>query len=139
MQRAGGAAMTHPITPPPELVAQWVAQAWHEGTPVQVAASDLHITTQAAQWGADQELETILEMVGFGQQSLPEEDRYLDGFTVASIRAARRPKPPSLKEQAYAALDTYIYGEPDPKDKERTYNIIRHALERLKELEAAND
>ena len=97
---------TFPITPPPELVAQWVAQAWHEGTPVQVAASDLHIAAQAAQWGADQELETILEMVGFGQQSLPEEDRYLDGFTVASIRAARRPKPPSLKEQALLQLDT---------------------------------
>ena len=133
MQRAGGAAMTHPITPPPELVAQWVAQAWHEGTPVQVAASDLHITTQAAQWGADQELETILEMVGFGQQSLPEEDRYLDGLTVASIRAARRPKPPSLKEQAFAAFKN----SPVDSDSEMLQLsadaelIIRLALEAL--------
>jgi hypothetical protein len=46
-------------------------------------------------------------------------------------RVARRPKSPSLKEQAYDALDTYIYGEPDPKDKERTYNTIRRALEAL--------
>jgi len=45
--------------------------------------------------------------------------------------AARRPKPPSLKEQAYDALDTYVYGNPDPKDKERTYNTIRKALEQL--------
>jgi hypothetical protein len=44
---------------------------------------------------------------------------------------ARRPKPPSLRKQAYDALDTYIYGEPDPKDKERTYNTIRRALEAL--------
>ena len=41
------------------------------------------------------------------------------------------PELPSLKKQAYDALDTYIYGEPDPKDKERTYNTIRQALEAL--------
>jgi hypothetical protein len=40
--------------PPPELVEQWIAEIWHAGTPVRVAASDLHIATQAAQWGADQ-------------------------------------------------------------------------------------
>jgi hypothetical protein len=47
----------HPITPPPELVQHWIAQVWHEGTPVQVAASDLHVATQAARWGADKMLE----------------------------------------------------------------------------------
>jgi len=36
-----------------------------------------------------------------------------------------------LKKQAYDALDTYIYGTPDHKDKERTYNTIRRALEQL--------
>jgi hypothetical protein len=36
-----------------------------------------------------------------------------------------------LKEQAYAALDTYIYGNPDHSDKQNTYNIIRRALEQL--------
>ena len=121
--------MISPITPPPELVLQWVKQ-WQQTS---YRPNDLycHIATTAAQWGADQELESILEIVGFGQQSLPEEDRYSDGLTVASIRAARRPKPLSLKKQAYDALDTYIYGEPDPKDKERTYNTIRRALEAL--------
>ena len=54
------------------------------------------------------------------------------GELISELRAGRRPtKPPSLKEQAYDALDTYIYGEPDPKDKERTYNAIRQALEAL--------
>ena len=118
----------HPITPPPEMVEKWVSEIWHEGTPVRVAASDIHIATEAARWGADQELETILEMVGVGQQSLPEEDRYLDGFTVASIRAARRPKPPSLKEQALKALtainSNFHVHEPDA-------DIIRRALEAL--------
>ena len=44
----------HPITPPPGLVEQWIAQIWHEGTPVKVAASDLHVATQAARWGWEQ-------------------------------------------------------------------------------------
>ena len=73
---------------------------------------------------ADQELEVCLRLVeieaGEGAYALA---RY--------IRGARRPKPPSLKKQAYDALDTYIYGEPDPKDKERTYNTIRRAIEAL--------
>ena len=38
---------------------------------------------------------------------------------------------PSLKKQACDALDTYIYGEPNPKNKECAYNTIRRALEAL--------
>ena len=106
--------MKHPITPPPELVQQWL-----KGCPGETA---LRVATQAAQWGADQELEACCAEVSW--------------FTADKLRAARRPKPLSLRKQAYDALDTYIYGEPDPKDKERTYNTIRRALERLKELEA---
>ena len=141
--------MISPITPPFELMNQWYKKACkdpYNGGKFIMSQVLKDICNSAAQWGwdqrgaaneaelqkaADQELETILEMVGFGQQSLPEEDRYLDGFTVASIRAARRSKPPSLRKQACDALDTYIYGEPDPKDKERTYNAIRRALEAL--------
>ena len=37
--------------PPPELVQQWLAEIWHEGTPVRVAQSDLHLAAQAARWG----------------------------------------------------------------------------------------
>jgi hypothetical protein len=80
------------------------------------------IATRAAQWGADQELEACCEWLKDFPHFIGIEEQ---------LRAARRPKPPSLKEQAYDALDTYIYGEPDPKDKERTYNIVRRALEAL--------
>jgi hypothetical protein len=55
--------MADSITPPSELVQQWVAEIWHEGTPVRVALSDEHIATRAAQWGYQQaieELETFL-------------------------------------------------------------------------------
>ena len=116
-----------PITPPPELFAQWEDDILDSQDNVDYVLDCAW--RNGFQAGADQELEAIFKMVG--QQSLPEEDRYLDGLTVASIRAARRPKPPSLRKQAYDALDTYIYGEPDPKDKERTYNAIRQALEAL--------
>lgn len=37
--------------PSPDLVAQWMEQIWHEGTPVLISWSDLHIAEQAAQWG----------------------------------------------------------------------------------------
>jgi hypothetical protein len=113
--------MTNPITPPTELVEQWVTEVWHEGTPARLSLSDMHITTEAARWGADQELE---ECCAWLAQSTSEP--YIN-----ALRIARRPKPPSLRKQAYDALDTYIYGEPDPKDKERTYNTIRRALEAL--------
>ena len=119
----------HPITPPTELVQQW----WEAAMPNTETSVKDQLCTQAAQWGADQELETILEMVGFGQQSLPEEDRYLDGLTVASLRAARRPKPPSLKEQAFAAFKN----SPVDSDSEMLQLsadaelIIRRALDAL--------
>jgi len=47
------------ITPPPELVQQWVAEIWHEGTPVRVSLSDEHIATLAAQWGYQQAVEEL--------------------------------------------------------------------------------
>lgn len=40
--------------PSPDLVAQWMEQIWHEGTPVLISLSDLHIAEQAAQWGYQQ-------------------------------------------------------------------------------------
>ena len=86
----------HPITPPPELVQQWVAEIWHEGTPVRVSLSDEHIATQAAQWGADQELEACCRWLNGGSK--------IDYDCAVLLRAARRPKPPSLKEQALDEL-----------------------------------
>ena len=108
----------HPITPPPELVEQWIAEIWHEGTPVRVAASDIHIATQAARWGADQELEWCVSYV----------DNSVSGNKARALRAARRPKPPSLAEEA---LETLKY----PKDlwSEAEVDTIRRALEALPE------
>jgi hypothetical protein len=115
-----------PIAPTPDLVQQWLKEFY--GAKLQyVAEASIHLAARAAQWGADQELEACCEYVY----------ERLKVTTIAHIaqdlRTARRPepKPPSLKEQAYAALDTYIYGNPDHGDKQNTYNTIRRALEQL--------
>ena len=109
----------HPITPPLELIREWALN--HDYT----YANELwdYIATQAARWGADQELEACCEWL--------KAKEWINAEFSDELRTARRPKPPSLKAQAYDALDTYIYGEPNPKDKEHTYNIIRRALEAL--------
>ena len=81
------------------------------------------IATQAARWGADQELEACCHLLR--QQ----------GFDVVDdLRAARRPKPLSLKEQALeAAQRFYANGHEDCSDEEikDDFDIIRRALESL--------
>ena len=94
----------HPITPPPELVEQWYCN--------KPLDRGLTLATWAAQWGADQELEACCELV-------PGLTNYL--------RAARRPKPPSLKEQALALLDK----AEDPSWDINDFSIVRKALEQL--------
>ena len=74
----------HPITPPPSLTDKW------NNLPL----STEEIFVIAAQWGSDQELEACCEW-------LQDPDLNVDTY---KLRAARRPKPPSLKEQALAAL-----------------------------------
>lgn len=127
----------HPIAPPAELIYQWIEE--YRGVADGSIGIKKYILIQIDSYraGADAELEaccklldscTVIPVDGYAntaQNILAAVDR------VARLRAARRPSPPSLKEQAYDALDTYIYGEPDPNDKERTYNTIRKALEQL--------
>ncbi len=84
------------------------------------------LSRQAAQWGADQELEACCEW-------LQDPDLNVDTY---KLRAARRPKPPSLKEQALALLDpSTTYGSVIREDEYRISatkaEIIRRALEQL--------
>ena len=110
--------MEHPITPPPELVQQWSDIKPMEDAVVQ---NWVKIATKAAQWGADQELEACCEWVRgwYGSGC---------GELINGLRAARRPKPPSLKEQALRELGD-IYN--DEKIDGHAYNTIRRALEQL--------
>jgi hypothetical protein len=84
----------HPITPPPDLVLQWR----EESSTGKLHFSPQYLATQAARWGADQELEACAEWVACDR------DTYID--TADRLHAARRPKPPTLKEQALLQLDT---------------------------------
>ena len=83
----------HPITPPTELVRQWATE-FYGAVVLAPGEAMIAIATQAAQWGADQELEACLCEVSF-----------LNSRALADrVRSARRPKPPSLKERALAKL-----------------------------------
>jgi hypothetical protein len=98
----------HPITPPPKLVEEWVDML--------SSRSDQALFTMIAQWGADQELEACCEWLA-RNYNYPQADH--------PLRAARRPKPPSLKEQA---LDELVAAERlYPAD----WSTIRRALEAL--------
>jgi len=104
--------MIDSITPPPELVQQWYNASPHAN---EKALQD--VANEAAQWGADQELEACCEWVA------------VESIAAATeLRAWRRPKTPSLKEQALAELAEW----------ENVMNIaldspIRRALEALPE------
>ena len=123
-----------PITPPPELVQQWASTQAFDIAPAWMLND---VATQAAQWGADQELEAccieLTEKIitnSFYEGDKTESSwRELASIVVRKLRAARRPKPPSLKEQAIAVLTQYMTGKTIlTKD---SVEIIRRALEAL--------
>ena len=85
----------HPITPPTELVASLRNSAPH-GIRDAGVTRELWLINNAYDAGADQELEACCEWLRF----------YSADSEARDLRIARRPKPPSLKEQALADLDT---------------------------------
>ena len=88
----------HPITPPLELVEQLRASAPH-GIRDAGVTRELHLIAAAFAAGANQELEACVEWVSQWC------GRWPDGTQPETeLRAARRPKPPSLKEQALREL-----------------------------------
>ena len=70
----------HPITPPQELLDKWD----------NLSLSTQEIFVIVAQWGADQELEACYYWI----------ENYHGTDAADSLQHGRRPKPPSLKEQA---------------------------------------
>ena len=108
------------FVPPPELVEQWSDIKPMENAVVQ---NWVKIATQAAQWGSDQELEACCEWLReFHQGKRP-------GGT-ENLRRSRRPKPPSLKEQALKALDQLKTGALC-SNSVTAESTIRRALEAL--------
>ena len=117
----------HPITPPPELVQQWrnlpeyVSQLRIMSTVTITTEKLQNIATRAARWGADQELQACCEWLN--KEGWSGESRQL--------RAARRPKPPSLKEQALEGLTRLVSTGEFFSNQMKDLDTIRRALEAL--------
>jgi hypothetical protein len=103
----------NPITPPPELVEDWIELA--KPLP-QRPPNPGEFATLAARWGADQELEACCEWLSVPCPSYGRE-----------LRNARRPKPQSLKELALDLLDK----AEDPSWDINDFTIVRRALEQF--------
>ena len=108
----------HPITPPPELVEEWRTDYMGRGH------AFIDVAKEIARWGADMELEACCQSV----KSVPSPLGVPFGVMASNaLRAARRPKPPSLKEQALKALDNISIAS----FEQDAANTIRKALEQL--------
>ena len=106
----------HPITPPPELFAEWLAEAkrLHPAESTGFIAGE--VARLAYRTGADQELEACCEWLKLEGHEYEHE----------ALLAARRPKPQSLKEMALEALD-----EEQAELSIQNYKLIRSVLEQL--------
>jgi hypothetical protein len=105
----------HPIVPSPEQVDQWFDDAVRLNiTP------KYYIARQSALWSADQELDACDEWL------------FQDGYDVTSarLRAARRPKLLSDKEQALNALSLIMSRQKGMFDG-KPFETIRQALKAL--------
>jgi hypothetical protein len=107
--------MTDPITPPPELVQQWNMEGRHQD----YCTLTESIAARAAQWGADQELEACCALM----------DDW--GLEASDLRAARRSKPPNLKEQALDDFNGLMQELDGAGAYSNCANRIRRALEAL--------
>jgi len=106
----------HSITPSEQLLKSW----WCRHTDEYESAESCDVLlTEAYQAGADQELEECWRWM--------RDEGYRE--TAQLLHSARRPKPPSLKEQALA-LVSHDFSD-QPCLSEEGYAIIRRALEAL--------
>jgi len=102
-----------PFTPPPELVTKWITEERSQD----YCSIIEQVAARAAQYAADQELEACCALLEVSDDNARD-----------FLQSARRPKPPSLKEQAIEALDR-MDQFPNLEDRQ----IIRRALEALDE------
>ena len=108
----------HPIKPPSlAIIKKWIIA---NGLTVSIVEASA-IASLASRLGADQELEACCEWVVHTRAY---------GMNPGALRTARRPKPPSLKEQALMALEDGDLG-PGASLTPVEVCTIRRALEQL--------
>ena len=134
--------MEHPITPPDPLMQQWRHQWWSVDPDCLGTSLQHYIADQASQWGWDQRgaaNEAELQQARDEELEACYEWLYFYGANGASsagdarnLRAARRPKPPSLKEQALGAMGRFtVNAHTNADEMNRDFDTIRLALEAL--------
>lgn len=109
----GFVADGHPITPPEEMCAHLLGSG----------KTFYEMLIEAARWGADTELEACCHEV---------QNMYSGG---SRLRASRRPKPPTLKQQALEemrALVSYMEGKGEIAVN---FDAIRQAIDSLPDTE----
>jgi hypothetical protein len=121
----------HPITPPPELVGQWIPAGW-DCSPNTFTTLLMRIADNAALWSHDQCRYKIKAAADQELKACCDWLRARGSSYALALATARRPKPPSLKEQALEALSAIekTAAAPVPTSKE-SLALIRQALEAL--------
>jgi uncharacterized protein (DUF2235 family) len=116
----------HPVEMPPDVRSQLWEQS-RRGTGKQGDHLIFPAYSNAcAQWGADQEMEASVNWLIENQNP-----RWAH-----ALRAARRPEPPTLAEQATTALHAIASGANDAREQCHDIATVTAALTRLAELEA---
>ena len=111
----------HPMVPSDKQLQHWIDKiTYPHNEGVGPSTQDRELATLAYQAGADAELEACCEWLGSYTS---------DHIAIYFLREARRPKPPSLKEQALAKL-AELEGELG-NDFPKTVASLRRALEQL--------
>ena len=111
----------HYIVPPTDLMKQWQHEADFQFQPTYK-----YVATEAAQWGANRQLEKDAEWLDANALFT---NHLIITPSGDALRQVMRPKPPSLKEQALALLDK----AEDPSWDINDFSIVRKALEQLPE------
>ena len=110
----------HPVTILADTITEW--RTFYRKTYKGNLSEIDYIAANSAQWGADKELDACCDWLSWRHS------RHISD----QLRYTRRPKPPSLKEQALEALKVL----PTPAGQVTLditdLNIIRQALEQLK-------
>jgi hypothetical protein len=116
--------MTHPITPPPELVQQWCTDAETNYEPGVAYSLVTVLAARSAQWGAEERTHAICAWLDHPSQ----EAAHLIGPLLAHFC----PKDQSLKEQAKEALGRFSANSHTTADAMvADFEMLRRALEAL--------
>lgn len=107
------------LMPPDDLIREWDSEYCYNSASL---PGGLHrfLCSKAAQWGADKELEACCDWL----------DEQFFHRVARKLREARRPKPPSLKQQALEALNQ-ADNRLSKSEWQQCSNIISRALEAL--------